>query len=355
MPNYLGDEKLKFLQTKYNYGKLDSGWDIYEYDILYNEAKNILDENKGLENDSNKILRALYYVYKNRLTGNIESDICNFLYYWLGDILLEKLEKNLFFYDIISKLFKILISKNKHRLCELPHSYMYNNEFQDYKLIFDCSEDYKSYKVQHIYSIMPCSKNYMTHLERNVNIYKKLEDLKKPYCDTFREYFPDKTSDLFSQFNCRLETRNPTVGQLEEQKGAQELLQEGQMIGGLQQEEKNFVVTEIGVSPVQHPSSSDSYVNRVDSQMGDNSLPSDGTPSSITSKSVTGAVSVAGALVPSYLLYNYTPAGNLINKLLGRTRMNHNPLTEEQLMNNFYQPEGFNSERSGYNISYRPV
>ncbi|VVA00248.1 PIR protein, partial [Plasmodium vivax] len=52
----------------------------------------------------------------------------------------------------------------------------------------------------------------------------------------------------------------------------------------------------------------------------------------------------------------YTPAGNLINKLLGRTaRMNHNPLMEEQLINNFYQPEQFNSGRSGYNISYRPV
>ncbi|KMZ83193.1 hypothetical protein PVBG_06029 [Plasmodium vivax Brazil I] len=76
----------------------------------------------------------------------------------------------------------------------------------------------------------------------------------------------------------------------------------------------------------------------------------------MTSKSITGAVSVAGALVPSYLLYNYTPAGNLINKLLGRTtRMNHNPLTEAQLMNNFYPPDQFNSERSGYNISYRPV
>ncbi|KNA01591.1 hypothetical protein PVNG_06053 [Plasmodium vivax North Korean] len=104
------------------------------------------------------------------------------------------------------------------------------------------------------------------------------------------------------------------------------------------------------------PGIHDSPLDGGTSVINSNGSSSERNSSTITSKSINGAVSVAGALVPSYLLYNYTPAGNLINKLLGRTtRMNHNPIMEEQLINNFYQPEQFNSERSGYNISYRPV
>ncbi|CAG9485346.1 unnamed protein product [Plasmodium vivax] len=362
MSNYLGDENLQLLQTKHNYDKLDRGWDIYDYDTYYNVTKKILDGNKGLENDSKKIQRALYYVYKNRLEGKIESDICNFLYYWLGDILLEKLEIKILFQEIISNLFKTLIDDNNDQLCQLPHYYMESNEFHDFKSIFDCSEDYKSYNIHLLTPGKSCSNNYKIHLEKNIENYNRfyseceVEGLNKPYCDTFRKYFPDKEMNLLSKFKCTLETRDPNVGQSEEQKGAQAQPQVRQMNRGLQGEVTFPVVPLVGVSPVEHHSSSGSYVNSINSQIDSNSLPSDGTPSTITSKSITGAVSVAGALVPSYLLYNYTPAGNLINKLLGRTtRVNHNPLTEAQLMNNFYQPDRFNSERSGYNISYRPV
>ncbi|CAI7724027.1 Plasmodium vivax Vir protein, putative [Plasmodium vivax] len=362
MNDYLGDDDVDILNTKHYYGKLDKGLELCQYYEFYDKAKTELDKNAGLEKDSDKIISALCYVYTMSSNAHFDTNICNFLYYWLGNILLEKLITKDLFHEVILDLFNTLINKNR-KICELPHSLMFKEDFKDFKLIFDCSEDYKSYKVQYINPTKSCNNNYNSHLESNIEIYNRfyseceVHDLKKPYCDTFRKYFSDKNGNLLSQFKCKLETKDPRVRQLE--KGHMEAQAQAggrQIIGGLQGEEEFSVVPEIEDSPAEFPSSTDFYVNREDSQMGSNSLPSDGTPSSITSKSITGAVSVAGALVPSYLLYNYTPAGNLINKLLGRTtRMNHNPLTEAQLMNNFYQPEGFNSERSGYNISYRPV
>ncbi|KMZ82453.1 hypothetical protein PVIIG_06163 [Plasmodium vivax India VII] len=323
MFNYLGDDELKYLQTIHNYGKLDNGRDHCKYYPFYDAAQRVLDSYYLLKDDSDKILRALCYVYKNSVPDNLYSDMCNFLYFWLGKLLLEKLVTKNLFHEVILDLFKILTNAKNHQICQLPHYYMNSKEFQDFKSIFDCSEDYKTYCAHLLIPGMPCNNKYKTHLERNKEIYKKfydeceIENKGYEYCKAFREYFPNKKSNLLSQFNCRLEAKNPTVYQLEEDDiGAQELPQEGQMIGKLQRNEKFSAVSEIGVSPVQHPSSPDSYVNRVDSQMG----------------------------------------GNLINKLLGRTtRTNHNPLMEEQLINNFYQPEQFNAERSGYNISYRPV
>ncbi|KMZ89663.1 hypothetical protein PVMG_06244 [Plasmodium vivax Mauritania I] len=241
---------------------------------------------------------------------------------------------------------------------------MLEEYFKDIKTIFDCSEDYKSYKQQHIYPIKSCNQNYKTNLDTDINIYNKFYNKCKVekkgylYCEAFSKYFPQNNPNLFSEFNCSLELNEPKsekFGEGHESEFVQ--LQDEEINRESPQEEKLTVADRnrgeyLAVSP---------GLSVIESETGGlqnfgSSDYADSTPSTVTSKSITGAVSVAGALVPSYLLYNYTPAGNLINKLLGRTtRMNHNPLMEEQLINNFYQPEQFNSERSGYNISYRPV
>ncbi|EDL42666.1 variable surface protein Vir7, putative [Plasmodium vivax] len=88
------------------------------------------------------------------------------------------------------------------------------------------------------------------------------------------------------------------------------------------------------------------------------SSPEDADSSSIstTSKYIANVASVTGIVIPSYLVYNFTPAGTWINRLFGRTpKMNHNTLADMELINNFSQTGPFNSERSRFDISYRPV
>ncbi|VUZ99953.1 PIR protein [Plasmodium vivax] len=208
----------------------------------------------------------------------------------------------------------------------------------------------------------PCNNNYKEYLQKYVDTYnmfqRECQDKRTyyGYCDVFDEYFakPAKVTlpGIGPYYDKEEEEEEDAWVETEatEEQPSRTHGMEGQNAdsrGGFEEGRKQSA---------EHRSPSD-YLPRQDTFLNNSASDnSDGTHPTIISKCVTGAVSVAGALVPSYLLYNYTPAGNLINKLLGRTtRMNHNPLMEEQLINNFYQPEQFNSERSGYNISYRPV
>ncbi|KMZ89644.1 hypothetical protein PVMG_05929 [Plasmodium vivax Mauritania I] len=312
MPNYLGDKDIDILNSKYYYRKLDEGWDGCEIYAFYNKAKTVLEGNNGLQDVSDQILKALCYVYKKSLRNTLYSDMCNVLYFWLGNIFLENLVTKDLFHEVILNLFDALIDDKNQKICKLPHSLMLKKDFEDFKLIFDCSEDYKSYNTHLLSHGMSCSYNYNTHLERNVNIYNKfydeceVEQKEHEYCKAFKKYFPNNKKNLFSKFNCSLQLNEPKY----ENSGTghdSELVQS-------EEEESNIVSPEKEKLPLGHRSGVESLAlspgsSAIQSETGDfqssgSSDYSDSTPPSIISKSVTGAVSVAGAIVPSYLLYN---------------------------------------------------
>ncbi|KMZ96405.1 hypothetical protein PVNG_05867 [Plasmodium vivax North Korean] len=312
MNYFLGDSDKDFLNTKYYYGKLNMGWDGCQFYGFYEEAKNILDKNKVLENDSDKILRALCYIYKNRSSGSLDSDKCNFLYFWLGNILLEKLLTNDLFHEVILALFNTLVNVNQHKLCTAPHDYMYKDDFKDIKTIFDCSEDYKSYKEKHIYPRMSCNNNYKSYLDTNINIYNKfygeceIEKKEKEYCKAFRKYFPDNKPNLLSEINCFLKLNERGSEKFADGPESELVqLQEEKSNRVSPQEEKLAVGLGSGVQS--HALPLESSVTEPEAggfQILGSLDHSERTTPSITSKSITGVVSVAGALVPSYLLYN---------------------------------------------------
>ncbi|SCA59823.1 VIR protein [Plasmodium vivax] len=366
MPNYLGDTEFDNLNTNFYYTSLNEAYYDCKDEKFYNAAEEKLKKNYWKEDVSDKILKALCYVYRKRSEYNYESDICKYLYFWLGNILLDKMRHNTVFFDVIRDLFNILIN-NKGKICTALTYHIDVDNFKNIKLLFDYSEDYDSYRNQITDFNLPCNEEYRNYLKSYVDIYKRYqgecqyERTSYGYCKVFNEYFAKKDPEQLSKWTCDIQPNEPEEEEEEEEDAWVETEateeqpsrthgMEGQNAdsrGGFEEGRKQSA---------QHRSPSD-YLPRQDTFLNNSASDnSDGTHPTIISKCVTGAVSVAGALVPSYLLYNYTPAGNLINKLLGRTtRMNHNPLMEAQLMNNFYQPEGFNSQRSGYNISYRPV
>ncbi|KMZ82300.1 hypothetical protein PVIIG_05741 [Plasmodium vivax India VII] len=312
MKIFLGDNDIDILNTNYYYDKLDNGRDDCQNDAFYNKAKLELAKNRGLQDFTDKILKALCYVYKNRLSGFLQNDICNFLYFWLGNILLDKLIAKDLFYEVIFDLFNTLINDDKNKLCTIPHNYMYKDDFKDIKTIFDCSENYKSYKEHLLNPRMFCNNNYKTYLNTNKTNYDmfyshcEVESNGYKYCEAFRKYFPHYKKNLFSEFNCFLKSSEPESENLGKGHETELVQSEGEEsnIGSLQEVKLSVKHTKGVDSPALHHGSSVIQSETNGLQMDSNSLPSDGTPSTITSKSITGAVSVAGALVPSYLLYN---------------------------------------------------
>ncbi|KMZ89408.1 hypothetical protein PVBG_05919 [Plasmodium vivax Brazil I] len=253
---------------------------------------------------SDNILNALCYVYRKTSKGYFHDNICNFLYFWLGKLLLEKLRNKQFYSEIILKLFDTLMYKNT-KVCKAPHSYIHENDFEKVKLIFDISEDYKIYKSQ-LYNNMYCNKNYMSYLDTHVQNYNKFHSecvvetynsLEKPYCTYFKQYFSNNEHHILSNMKCYLKIIVPEIEQ------SQEIKLEPTEVYASDASSKQLNAGVITSTEV-YPGISRPDLNKIIPEISATSAPTDNPSPSIASKSITGAVSVAGILVPSYLMYN---------------------------------------------------
>ncbi|SCA59873.1 Plasmodium vivax Vir protein, putative [Plasmodium vivax] len=353
-------ERLELLPTKLNYAYFDEGSGKCNRFSYYSSAKKELDRHPELQDVSDKILKAVCYVYNKSKLGNLDVRSCNFLYFWLGNKLLNNLQKKHFFEEAIIGLFRNLNENDTRKVCTLPYTYMEEGHFEKIKLIYDYFEDYENYKIDLAIHNRSCNEDYYTYLKAYVDKYKQLYDecitehQPHMYCEVFRKKYDKKKHANLYYLSCNLEKNlsetDPLPGELKDAEHPKKL---DDRPNGEALEAK--VQQRLTMAPHEHVEIPASLGNNLDDITPGRTITSEDKTTSITSKSITGAVSVAGFLVPSYLMYNYTSAGTWINKVLGRKkRTNFNPYTDQYLMENISGPENFYSERSKYNISYRP-
>ncbi|KMZ88724.1 hypothetical protein PVBG_05670 [Plasmodium vivax Brazil I] len=316
-------KKLGNLRTNFHYDKLDNGWDICEGNTLYNTSKAELNQHTELHDISEKILKALCYVYKTSMRETFDKDVCNFLYYWLANILLNNLKLEQFYSEIIINLFANLKNDRDRKICNIRTFTTFNkDEFNKVKLIFDFSEDYDTYKSHFSQHNHDCNKNYKEYLDTYITSYNKIrsdcttESRNYSYCEAFRYYFNNKNDDLLSTWKCNLKENDPRDLDTEEEGEEEEEAEaNGETVKGMEQlppnsrigthgvqSDNGFASVEASRAGYLRPEAPDLYTGA--SLMGRPSSPTDNPSPSITSKSITGAVSVAGILVPSYLMYN---------------------------------------------------
>ncbi|KMZ95055.1 hypothetical protein PVMG_05582 [Plasmodium vivax Mauritania I] len=303
------NKALSIVNTKYYYTSLDEEKDDCQDEAFYNAAKEKLKNNSWKEDASDNILKALCYVYKKSLNDHFERHICKYLYFWLGNILLDKMKNNIVFVDVIIDLFNILKDDNMRKICILPHTYMDVNHFKKIKFFFDYSEDYNSYKQQLIGHNNSCNSEYKTYLDNYVKSYNNVKDecTKNPnhnsyYCNEFDEYFKGKDVYDLSNWTCNLQEHGHEEQELEdiaEDPQLQPVLElRGDPTTILNQVSSVTGQSEKGPgSSVYTSSERTSDLNSLLDHQGDSS-------SSTIKKSVTSAVSAAGVLVPPFLIYN---------------------------------------------------
>ncbi|KMZ77312.1 hypothetical protein PVIIG_06120 [Plasmodium vivax India VII] len=307
MSIYLGDTKLSYLNTNYYYNSLNTRYNDCQDEEFYNTAKEKLKKYTWNMDVSEQILKGLCYVYRKSRRKESVNNICNFLFFWLGNILIDKMEHNSVFQDVIRDLFDVL-TNNKDKICT-AHTYHIDVEnFKNIKLFFDYSQDYDSYENQITYYNPPCNNNYKQYLKKYVDTYNtfygicQYERNSYGYCDVFDKYFAEKDHKNLSTWKCNPQDNEPGAEyeepeeMKEEQSPTHEIERQSVTLSeGFKRETEQ---------DAEYPGSSNFLPNQdnfVNNSVSDHS---DATPSSMTSKSITGAVSVAGALVPSYLLYN---------------------------------------------------
>ncbi|KMZ96043.1 hypothetical protein PVNG_05981 [Plasmodium vivax North Korean] len=311
------DDRLRLLRTKYNYKNFDEESGTCEGVHFYPAAKEELNDFGGFPQISDKIFKAVCYVYNESKTGKIDDDICKSLYFWLGNTLINNLNKTELFSEVIIKLFERLNEYENGKICKIPHISMHENDFQKIKLIFDYSQDYVNYSLDLATFYRPCNEKYKNQLTTYVDNYKqlykecKLKNQTHSYCAEFLKYYDAKKHDDLYYWSCNLTETLPEVDPLEgedeneEQKAKLNVnYGRGDVQQPLQKTYEGVQEHEVNPDPLsRHPKNPENTIV---------SITSDDTPPSITSKAITGAVSVAGALVPSYLLYNVI--STMINK-----------------------------------------
>ncbi|KNA01604.1 hypothetical protein PVNG_05969 [Plasmodium vivax North Korean] len=278
--------------------------------MFYRGAKSILDNYNVHQNISHKILKGLCYAYGNNFREHPVNDICDFLYYWLGGILYDNIIPSIRFDSVMPYLFVILRIRNGIK-CTAPTYYNISEgeNFKNIKLLFDYSKDYDIYDEQITNNNLPCNKNYNEYLQKYVATYKEYEGKCKNvrtssgYCKAFNEYFHEKNPERLSNLTCNVQNSEPvaerTFGKTKDMQ-EQHLPAQGMegksvtLSEGFQGE--NEQVAEDGVSSV-HPSSQGT------SDLINISGPAD-VPSISTTKTIATTASVAGILVPPFLVYN---------------------------------------------------
>ncbi|KMZ96361.1 hypothetical protein PVNG_06231 [Plasmodium vivax North Korean] len=310
MIEILDENKLSVLPTKKFYDKLDNVKDICHNNTFNISVETILKHYNVHQDVHDKILKGLCYAHGNNFQDESDEDICNFLYYWLGDILYDKIIPMIHFDTVISKIFYILKYRNGKN-CTAPTYYniIEKKYFNDIKLLFDYSKDYDTYKEQISSNNMLCNEKYNEYLQKYVKTYKNFQSecQNKPrsprYCNAFNDYFVKKDPANLSKLTCTLQNKEPEAEKKIEQVAVESQLlpaqgmeanpptEAEQFSSGSGEEEKSYG------SPVNPSREATAILNR-------DSGPVDVSSISRTTKTIATTASVAGILLPPFLVYN---------------------------------------------------
>ncbi|CAG9473086.1 unnamed protein product [Plasmodium vivax] len=363
MGTILGQSELDILNTIINYNSFDKYSDNCANYPRVIAAKHRLGGNFWNNNISDKLLNAVCYVYKRENDGTLNTNLCNYLYYWLGSKILTNLRLKYFFFEVIKEIYDILSEGEPGKVCNRVEYSIYHDNFQKFKDIFDLSEIYNNYRLHFIKVNPSCDKNYDDAIKKYQVLYNSLRNectientnYHEEYCEVFREHFPNEKHSEISSWKCKLQEPEEQDQQLVEEptddarkdqmpERPEKIVEQRNHLPGLLQT-RQFV---------EHPSALHPGLHTGNTVMGSVSDHPDNSPPSTVKKSITSAVSAAGLLVPPFLVYHFTPAKSWINRLLGRKQMYRNPYANQEFMANFSVPEDIYSERNRYNIMYRP-
>ncbi|GAB69920.1 hypothetical protein PCYB_006690 [Plasmodium cynomolgi strain B] len=167
MDNIPGDDCLGSLPTKYNYRNFDNGIGSCPGDVVgISSGITEIFRQFGLnEMISDKILRALCYVYDKFKRNQVDDSICDYLYYWLGDRLINNLKNRYEFNVVIYRLFDIFYKNNNYQFCFPRNTVMDFVYFQKTKLSFDYFKDYDKYILDLAKHNRSCKKNTLITLQ----------------------------------------------------------------------------------------------------------------------------------------------------------------------------------------------
>ncbi|GAW84210.1 variable surface protein [Plasmodium gonderi] len=209
MSDTLGDEVLNNLPTKKKYTIFDKKNEYCYNSYIENNAKNLLGNKGELANVSNKIYNALCYAYNQYKTKVFNSEDCNYLYFWLVDMLDKNLTDENSFYAAMIRL-NFILEQASLSTCNSSIYKINPKNVKNIKILFDFSKDYDELKKHFPTSNKPCNGSFKLHLDGYVMKYTEFKNIcndsynSHETCTAFKKYFTDKNNLNLTQWTCNL-------------------------------------------------------------------------------------------------------------------------------------------------------
>ncbi|VVA00238.1 PIR protein [Plasmodium vivax] len=361
MANHLTKGNIDKLTSKIMYSSFEHGQEGCEEHEFYSNLRGAFEQSYkiyDLHKISDKILKALCFIYnrKRNHPADFKEELCWYLYYWLGEKIYPKVQREAVFSNIIKMIYTELYSNTENFIiCNLPDSKINQDIFNKNKVLFDYSKDYVNIYLDTLHGKTTCDYVYKEYIRKYIKMYK--EAYSDCYvtkennfdCNYFSTLFQESQYNTLSSFSCKDRDNFGVV--LDKQKEHED--QEPAPVLSYRKASFTF--------PSPH------HIAERDADLGTNKHPAgerfprpiepiqmDDTAEGGSSKTIAGSiVPVLGVSSFSLLLYKVTPVGGYINRLLGRNR---------NVYNNIEYMDAFNPYNDGMvpgdrrlNISYHRI
>ncbi|ANQ07953.1 KIR protein [Plasmodium coatneyi] len=188
---------------------------------ILQSVKSTLQSNIGVDNNAEKILGAWCYTYEKKNGSNPINEYCDYLYYWIGDTLLNGSLSVRNLKDLMSDLFPKLNSWKSIKGCDKIETTADESEFNRRKQVFEYLQQCKIMKAQlKGNSKTPptqkpkCTQAYDTYLKEVVNALKseytkcsgpdRKRSVSDSYCTNFLAMCQQCNPEQLSQLKCEV-------------------------------------------------------------------------------------------------------------------------------------------------------
>ncbi|GAW84209.1 variable surface protein [Plasmodium gonderi] len=209
MKTFLGVQALNNLPTKVKYDIFDKEVGNCNGSYIENNAKNLLGTKGVLANVSKKIYNALCYSYNQYNIEEFNNTDCDYLYFWLFDMLDKNLIDENSFYNAMLTL-KFILENANLSTCNFNKYSNDRKKNRDIKHLFDFSKDF--FKIEEYVRTPnnPCNDSFNLLLGEYVMKYTQCKNMCSESYDTdescraFKEYFKGKDNLNLTQWKCNV-------------------------------------------------------------------------------------------------------------------------------------------------------
>ncbi|SBS94248.1 PIR Superfamily Protein [Plasmodium malariae] len=203
---------LESLPSKIYYRRISNLTDDYcasEHDKVQT-TENQLNAYGAIKSVEDKLLRFLCYLSYSG-TGNSCEEGCNYLYYWIGNILFDKLKEEKSVTSVINILnnFSRKLGSSRNCRCKFPEG-ISKEEFTKFKIVHDYCKDYETIRNKITYQNIMCDVKFSAYLVEATSTYDNLyreciTTNSREYCVEVKKQVPRCFQEKLSTLSCQVQ------------------------------------------------------------------------------------------------------------------------------------------------------